>query len=337
MKATDFLILSLTGMIITHTEAISQSSDLNPTAKTITYEELYDNPYDISKLFVHLQPIYGEMFATNPTAGFGLEAQYYLRNLLDFKGHVRVPYGSRTDIVRNAAEKNSTVSNNPRGFFYAEIIASYHVRDSEQDSETKFILYSSRYKGEKWAATVPLYTKIPTKVRKIYSARLGGLSYNTCVDYNRIMSLQGTSIADAAGNPVPENESVYGNMQAQGIYLGASLATIKNVAIQPDKIYGTLVSDLIFTTFVDLIIAPAVRIDDIYLNDQVFLSDAIKKSMFGLRAGIDGKFNRQVGWAYSAEIGYRPGLQNSGFYISGRISFPVFATSLQQRVESFGK
>jgi hypothetical protein len=337
MKSLIFYLPPIAVMMLSLTTAYGQSSNINPTAKTVTYEELYDSPYDISKLFIHLQPVYGELFATNPTAGLGVEAQYYLRNILDIKGHVRVPYASRTDVVRHAAERNSTVLNDPKGYFYAEVIGSYHIVDKEVDTETKFILYSSRYRGEKWAATVPLYTKIPTKVRKVYSARLGGLSYTTAVDYNRLADLQGIALADGDGNPIPDGESVFGNMRAQGAYIGTSLALIKNAAVQPDKIYGTLVNDLIFTAFLDIILTPAVRVDDIYLNDVVYSASTIKKSLFGLRAGFDGKFNREIGWAYAAEMGYRPGLANSGFYVSVRMSFPVFSSSLQHQVESFGK
>ena len=31
----------------------------------VTYEELYDEPYSVNKLFVGIQPLYAEMFVTN--------------------------------------------------------------------------------------------------------------------------------------------------------------------------------------------------------------------------------------------------------------------------------
>jgi hypothetical protein len=40
----------------------------------VTYEEIYDEPYSINKLFIQFQPVYGELFATNVNAGFGIEA-----------------------------------------------------------------------------------------------------------------------------------------------------------------------------------------------------------------------------------------------------------------------
>jgi len=55
----------------------------------VTFEELYDEPYSVNKLFIGFQPFYGEVFATNVTAGFGAEASYYLKDKMDFKGHFR--------------------------------------------------------------------------------------------------------------------------------------------------------------------------------------------------------------------------------------------------------
>ncbi len=317
--------------------ALGQSSNLNTDAKTITYEELYDNPYDISKLFIHIQPIYGEFFSTNSTAGFGLEAQYYHENLFDVKASARIPYYRRTDLVRDAAFKNATTDNEPRSYNYFEMVGTYHVVDREEDSETKFILFSNRYKGDKWAATVPLHTVIPTKMRRIYGVRVGGFSYATAISYENLLKDQGVELISDEGQPMDDAASVYGDMTVQGAYLGASMTIIKNVAVQPDKIYGTLVNDLIFNTYFDIMFAPSINIQHIFLNEIRYASDPVEQNMFGFRLGIDGKFNRDVGWGYNIELGHRPGLQKSGFYVLGKISFPVFSTQLRHQVESFGK
>ena len=315
----------------------AQNVNLNKDAKTLTYEVLYDTPYDINKLFVHLQPMYGEFFSTNTTIGWGVKAQYYMKNVADFEAHIRAPYARTFDLTRDAAYKNSTVDNEARGFTYYELLGTYHIKDEEQDTETKFILYSKRYKGDKWAATVPLHTIIPTKVRRIYGARFGGMAYNSSVDYNRVMEKQGVTLVADEGGEIGSDESVYGNMSAIGFYVGGSMTLIKNVAVQPDKIYGTLVSDLIFTTFFDINFTPMVTVDDIYLDGERYSSEPIQKSVLGFRAGMEGKFNRKFGMAYSGEIGYRPGLAQEGFFVLAKISFPVFSTQLRYQVESFGK
>jgi hypothetical protein len=330
-------LLSFFAYFIVQVDAFAQDVALNEEAKTLTYEALYDSPYEINKLFVHLQPMYGELFTTNITVGWGVKGQYYLNNIADFEVHVRTPYAKGFDLNRDAAFKNSTVDNEARPFIYLELLGTYHIKDLEQDTETKFILYSKRYKGDKWAATVPMHTIIPTKVRKIYGARFGGMSYNTSIDMNKIMEKQGVMLVSGEGIPIDADESVYGNMSAAGIYVGGSMSIIKNVAVQPDKVYGTLVNDMIFTTFFDVSYAPHVTVDDIYIDGIKYASEPVQKSMLGFRAGMEGKFNRKFGMAYSGEIGYRPGLKESGFFILAKISFPVFSTQLKNSVESFGK
>ena len=59
------------------------------------YEELYDEPSSINKLFVGLTPLYGELFVTNVNAGFGLDVQYYLKDKADFHGQFRKTYSSQ--------------------------------------------------------------------------------------------------------------------------------------------------------------------------------------------------------------------------------------------------
>ncbi len=315
----------------------AQNANLSKEAKTLTYEELYDTPYDINKLFIHIQPMYGEYFTTNTTVGWGIKAQYYMKNVASFEAHVRAPYGKPFDLVRDAAIKNSTVDNEARAFSYFEVLGTYHIKDEEFDTETKFILYSKRYKGDKWGATVPLHTIIPTKGRRIIGARFGGMGYRSAVDYNRIMDKQRVTLISDEGGEIGSDESVYGNMSALGFFIGGSLTLIKNVAVQPDKIYGTLVNDLIFTTFFDINFTPVVTVDDIYNDGDRFSAEPIQKNVLGFRAGVEGKFNRKISWAYSGEVGYRPGLKKSGVFALVKISIPVFSTQLRYQVESFGK
>lgn len=309
----------------------------NTDAKTFTYEELYDNPYDISKLFIQVQPIYGEFFTTNINAGIGFEMHYYHNDIFDIGASYRTAYSKSFEITRNAADKNTTVDNEPKAYTYLELVGNYHVVDREEDTESKFVLYSKRYKGAKWASTVPLHTVIPTKMRRIYGVRVGGFAYASAVNYSKVLENQNNVLTTLEGRPLGDGESVYGDIVAQGFALGGSMTIIKNVAVEPDRIYSTLVNDLIFTAYFDILATPFVELNDIYKNSEMYPADVIETSMIGARAGIEGRFNRTVGWAYGAEIGYRPGIKGEGIYTTVKISFPVFSTQLNYRVESFGK
>ncbi len=305
----------------------------------VTYEELYDDPYMLNSLFVHFQPLYAEMFVANVNAGFGAQVEYYFKDKLEFRAHARKTYSKATDFSRQNASKNSEVENKAAVYNYYELGASYFIKDWEEDAQSKVILYSNRYKGTKWAANVPEHIIIPTKVRKIISGRLGGLMFDSSTDLNRVMEKQGVNLPQIGAEDIflSEDLNIYGNFDVKSIYLGGSMTWIKNFAIKPDRNYGTLGNDLIFTTYLDLMVAPSVSVNNIFYQGIEYSSENIKTSMIGFRAGMDGKFNRELGWAYGAEMGVRPGIKSKGFYALLKISFPVFSTTMDHSKEAFSK
>ncbi|HLT81382.1 MAG TPA: hypothetical protein VKZ86_10150 [Cyclobacteriaceae bacterium] len=319
----------------------------------VTYEEIYDEPYSVNKLFVHFQPFYGELFATNVNAGFGLEATYYLEDKAHFKAMFRKTYSRKFyDFTRDLAEKTSDVDNRAEVFNYYELGATYHFRDFEQSSKTKMFLYKKSYKGNTWAARVPLNAEIPCKVRKIYGGRIGGIIWDSSVDLNRALAKQGLTnddLKDAEGNGLPLTYSdvngehtldVFSNISSLGGYVGGSITWIRNVAVNFDK-FEEGIDDLILTVYGDILLAPALEIDDVvYTNGgdtRVYDVSPVKVRKFGARIGVEGKFNRTLSWAYGGEIGYRPSIEGRGFYALLKISLPVFGTNLNYKVESFGK
>ncbi|HET8860859.1 hypothetical protein [Marivirga sp.] len=318
--------------------------------KTLTYEDMYDDPYDINKLFIGITPAYGDIHVTNITTGFGVDATYYLKNTMHFKAHARTPYFIGSDFARNSAKKNGfDPQSRARTYFYTEASASYHIWDKEQDSESLIPLYSKNYQGAEWAAKVPERARIPNKRREIFFARLGGVYYETTSELSRAITAQGVTV-----NPVGEEESpnslngesqgpVFGNVLGAGVSVGAGFTWIKNFAAKPDKTYEELVDDHVFSTFLDLFIFPMVRVEDFFhqpMSANTFIqydASTINTSMFGGRIGIDGHFNRTLGWGYAAELGVRPGLEKRGFYGMIKIIFPMYGTKLDYSVEAFGR
>ena len=348
-------------------QAFSQNDRKDKTA--VTFEELYDEPYSVNKLFIGLQPFYGELFATNINAGFGVEASYYLKEKMDFKAHFRKAYTSSFyDLARDLALKDSPKyfnSNNeiadlvytkPVGFTYFEVGATYHVKDFDVSSKTKMVLYKNSYKGDKWAARVPLRAEVPCKVRKIYGARLGGIYWQSTADISRVLKDQKKTNADltnAEGDILPDTYmdpvsgqvndfSVYSNIKSTNIYLGGSFSWIRNVAVNFDK-YEEGLDDGMLTVFFDIMYAPSLKLDALsYLNPSTNLKsdyslEAVKTKSVGFRLGLDGKFNRTLSWGYGGEMGYRPSIGGRGFFAMFKISLPLYGTNLDYKVESFGK
>jgi hypothetical protein len=330
----------------------------------VTYEELYDEPASINKLFVGLTPLYGELFVTNVNAGFGLDAKYYLKDKADFHGQFRKTYSSQFfDQARNQVQnqEQSSVDNRAQVFNYFELGGTYHIKDFEASSKTKMFLYKNSYKGNKWAARVPLNAEIPCKLRKIYGARFGGIVRQSTTDLDRVLESQELTNSVLVNNSdefLPEQEfgkdgelkdvHVFSNMISRGFFLGGSITKIRNVAVSFDK-FEEGIDDLIFTLYADFLYSPAITLDDVVYTRKddygsiidgstaTYSVSPIKINDFGFRVGLDGRFNRQLSWAYGGEVGYRPSLQGSSFYVLIKVSFPVFGTNLDYKVESFGK
>ena len=288
----------------------------------ITFDELYNSPYAINQLFIHVQPLYSELFVTNMNVGFGLEVDYYASNKIDLSAQWRRAYARATDFSRETAHKNRENSNSPKAFNYLELGGTFHLSDQEQPSQTKIVLYSQRYKGKRWSTSNPQMISVPGSVRKIYGLRFGGLLYQSSTDLGRALQEQGTMLLDQNGDPVVAS-NLYGNVDAKVVYLGGSLSMIKNFAIRPHRDFGVLVNDLMINTYIDIMYGPSINIDDVLMGSLVYSSAPVETSEFGFRLGLEGKFNKKIGYGYGAEIGYRPGIKSRTFYAMFKMSFPV--------------
>src|SRR5687768_12755551 len=88
----------------------------------VTFEEIYDEPYSVNKLFVGFQPLYGELSVANVNAGFGLEAVYYHQDKMDLRAHFRKTYSrSFFDFSRDMALSNSDADNHAQVYNYFEV------------------------------------------------------------------------------------------------------------------------------------------------------------------------------------------------------------------------
>ena len=343
----NFIWLSI--LIIPGIIPVSAQDDRDDKAP-VTYEIIYDEPYSVNKLFIGFQPLYGELFTTNINAGFGMEATYYHKDKFDVKAHFRKTYSkSFYDFNRSAAALNSQVSTKPEIYNYYELGGTYHIKDFESESKTKMVLYRASYKGNSWAARVPLKAEVPSKLRKIYGARLGGIVWNSTADFSRVLEDQGLTNNDlvndqSVGLPltyidqdgVSQNFSVFGNIYSAGLYTGGSITFIRNTAVSFEGYEGS-VDDGIINIFLDLLYSPLLRVDPVTYQGEEYSAEAIDTRAMGFRVGVDGKFNRTLSWSYGGELGYRPSIKGSTFFLLMKICFPIYGTSLDYKVESFGK
>jgi hypothetical protein len=158
--------------------------------------------------------------------------------------------------------------------------------------------------------------------------------FNSTSDISNAADLQGISLVDDENNSV-DQAKLYGNIDTKGIYAGLSLQIIKNVAIQPHRDFGVLVNDLQFTAFIDVMYAPSINVEDIILNDQIIDGGQLETQELGFRAGVQGKFNKPIGFSYGAEVGHRPSLKELGFYAMFKLGFPVFGIPPKDLTRSY--
>ncbi len=293
------------------------------TKDILTYEGINDDPYAINKLFIHIQPVYSELFATNVNIGFGIQIDYQVAKGLGLSANWRHPYARQTDFAREVAYKNQDNVDNNKAFNYLEFGGTIHLSDRDHEAKTKIILYSKRYRGSKWANKIPEKLIIPSRVRKVLGFRWGGTIFNSTTDVVKAAAAQGVSLVDEENNPVGDAK-LYGNLDAKGVYAGLSLQVIKNVAIKPHRDFGVLVNDLHFDAYLDILYAPSISLEDIILDGTIISGDQLETQEVGFRAGVQGKFNKRVGFSYGAEFGYRPSLKERSFYALFKLGLPVF-------------
>jgi hypothetical protein len=333
MNVRKNLLCILLGCISTGLFSRAWAQTSPAASKTdIEYDGVYDDPYDLNKLWLHFYPLYGDAFKTNFNVGFGGQANYYLKNKFDFRFHVRKTYAAPSDFSRGLGEKNSVVDNKLSIFKWIEAGATYHIIDNADPGDSKIIVYTKRYSANKWASTVPEHIRIPSKVRKIVGVRLGSYFWESATNLSDALVRQNKVLLNATGDTLSRS-NVYTNIHSTGIYLGGSLARIRNVVVKPKK-YDIAVNDIMFTAYADLIYAPMLRLDDVKQDGVVFPVNQVKLKNFGFRTGFDGMFNREFGWSYGAEMGYRPSIQGRGFYAAVKVGF-AFASKLQQQRQSF--
>ena len=317
---------------------------LSPKA-AITYEELYDDPYAINKLFLHIQPLYAELSATNVTAGFGIGANYYIENKADFHVNFRRAYTQSFDLARDAALKNQVQVNEPSSFTYAEIGGTYHIQDFEDDTETKLTLYSRKYqKGNRWAAHVPEHTVVPSKVRKIRGVRLGGYAFDTSLDLQRIAEEQAIVLEDGQGT-FPLNAYLHTNQMVKGFFIGGAMSWFKKYGDQAgQRLLGTgrqPHADHLRRFYAGPQHCDGRRALPRSNHGQhppTLLHRIGSHPGLGLspRGGM-AKITAPSAGPTGAEAGIRPGVKGQGFFAMLKISLPVYSTSLNYRREAFGK
>lgn len=330
-----FIILSFSSFLFSQTEENQEKND-----ESVVYEKLYDEPYDVYKLWIKFQPMYFDIFMSNFNAGFGFEAEYLEYEKFDLRMAFRKPYSSSTDVYRNAGEVNNDFVTNLRSAYFFEIGGSYHVYDDVKDGIAKIVLRRI-HKSAKARARENIkpveFINVAANVREIVGVRAGFMSYSTSINLSDLAVRQNIeSFTGNDGTVINDftNNRLYGSMAALGFYVGGSYAQFRNVIIKPEN-YSNLANDILFNTYADILVVPSFSFSDVFIMNESFDISAVKTNPIGFRLGLEGKFNQKFTYCYAFETGIRPSVSKRGLFALVKLSFPVLATSLKMKKESF--
>ena len=206
---------------------------------------------------------------------------------------------------------------------------AYHIIDEEKIARSKVTLYDGSLKGSAWSATVPGHVEVENQVRQIIGGRIGGSYSATTTDLSRALEAQDKTLFYTDATPITD-DNLYTNLYTATLNFGASMSWFRNFSVEFDAPYSPSGEDLLLTTYLDVLYAPYMQLDDLTIEGQNISAEPVGLTNIGFRAGVTGKFNRKLGWGYALETGLRPGLQNRGFFLTAKMSFPVFGIKLNQ-------
>lgn len=335
-----FTIVSLNTPLFAQEERSTDAEKEDAEQESVVFEKLYDEPYDVYKLWLKFQPLYFDMFMSNINAGFGFEAQFIEYEKFDLQLSLRKPYSSSTDLYRQAAELNNDFTTTLQSAYFIEVGGTYHVYDDVKDGIAKIVL-RNEYNSEKARRRETLkpveFVKVGAKVREIVGARTGFMTYSTTVNYSDLAIRQDIeSIEGRNGEVITDfvDNRLYGNMSAVGFYLGGSYSQFRNVIIKPEN-FENLGNNILFTAYADLIVMPSYNFTNVFFEGVNYDISKIKTNPVGFRVGLEGKFNQKFTYSYGFEAGIRPSVAKRGTFLLFKLSFPVLATSLKMDKEAF--
>lgn len=331
----------------------------NMNSQSVNYKVSEDAPY-YHNLEVSLMPFYTDFAPKNNLSlGYGVNASLIYKKLATMHLYLERPYTAGTDWGYHFATVgifSSPTVNIIKKFLHLELGGTYHLSERTKTKNRKVVL--SSHSGYKTTTTT--YIMVPATVRKIIGVRGGIYNYHTAItardngdidgdlgiDAKGVISTDGTRFGGAARlNPSPMpadpffNTESATNMKVLGVYGGISSSSYHHLMIDTDG-YGKKGGSRYLNFYADAMIAP-VRIDDFVGIDGKKYdvsgkgAQGFKTRPFGARLGYEyWMANKKVGYYAKTEIGFKPGLANSKFYVSLGFGISIVGKIQKLAVES---
>ena len=299
----------------------------------LSYKVLYDEPDSLYRFFFTVHALSAEFGGMNNVFGYGFQANYFHKKHWAFQASLRLPYTKSLDTERKTASQTSIASNQPRSFYFGEVIGTYHISDQSLYGHTRLVPHGRHIAHQEWATSVATHIRIPALVRTILGVRAGGYMWQTTFNAKDVAQRQNISLNAGENLALDLNKPVFTNFNSTGFIIGGSYTQIRNIFIKPEG-FDPVGNVHKITFYTDILLSPFMSVEDVTYVGRTYRTDTIDLKNIGSRAGIMGLFNRHWGWSYNGEFGWRPAPTGKNFYFMAKIGFTI-AEHLKHRRKSF--
>jgi len=290
---------------------------------------LFDRPDELRDLYIQVQPLIAELARTGNQAGYGLGLHYFSNRWLEADLQFRKSWSRKMDQAREDGYRNANTGNGLPANFYLEAGLLFHLR--QKSSADTLIAALKPKAGLDHKVTGNVSTRIPAGVKSVYSLRLGAAYRRNSFDVSQALERQGELNAaillpeqyvDELGLTRPFR--AFTGMTTVIALAGINYSIIRNMAAGFDD-YEVVSRDAVVSCYADFLFAPELTMDDLLFDGNLFPLNVVERQTVGMRAGVDIRHDRDIGFAFGAEAGIRPGPSKGGAYMLLKVSIPVFA------------
>lgn len=284
---------------------------LHTNAQTVNYKVLEDNPDNVKKSVLHLDPAFMDLWTTNFTAGWGIRGEVGLGDNLLIGGKFR--RASYLDMRYDDGKKGEGVTAE-KGLSKMQLFegfAVFYIGEAQKSRSMKVVLSSSSYVSGGTRYTSEKYIMVPGTLKRQFGFRGGAYILRTTVEPSDNKALANFSYEGVPANTTPGNLT-FTMMRQVGFFGGIEVKKTRNLKIDTDN-YGVRSIRNTIAWFLDVMLVPATSFADVKdpQNNTVYKVKGDKMVSLGWRMGW--RFHDPVKpWmSYDLSFGARPSFQST--------------------------
>lgn len=292
---------------------------INVYSQNINYSIRSDDPYDLKRAVIHLDPFYVDAWGTNMNIGWGIRADYIFNKQLNFALTFRRAY-----LDKNAGEHMDGnlmyATSGLSKYIFVEPVVNYTLADYTKRAYLRIVLSSSSYTVGNYRYTNTKFINVPGTARHVFSARGGIMFINAAIDFS-----EGDAEPDfeAVNTQDKSDKFTFGSnsnnkggsgtyngytmMKLTSLFAGISYKYITNLVVDVDGWGGRRNAGLNDIYF-DLMFAPVISYKNVAASDKSVWEISNKnQNRIGWRIGWQYRHPAKTWMSFEAAFGARSG------------------------------